>query len=71
MSLVRVGVLSTSAVLIDLAPIPRHELSQEVARTEPPVQFELDELEFLTCLRKARRGADLRPSGHHRGAQTI
>ena len=41
-------------------PNPRQQLSQEVARTEQAVLFELDE---LTCLRKARRCAAPGPSG--------
>ena len=42
-------------------PVPREGLSREVA--EPAEQFELEPTEFLTCLRKARRGAAPGPSG--------
>ena len=47
------GILVTLAALTDLQKrpqLPRQELSQEVVRTERAVQFELDELEFFTCL---------------------
>ena len=44
-------------------PKPRRDLSQEVAHNEPAVPFELDEVEFLVCLRTARRGAAAGPSG--------
>ena len=40
--------------------VPRQELSQEIRRSEPLNRFELDP---LTCLRKARRGAAPGPSG--------
>ena len=39
-----------------------HELSQEIARSEPEVPFDLDE-DFLICLRTSRRGAAEGPSG--------
>ena len=41
------GTLATLAALTDLekrSPFPRQELSQEVLRTEPAIQFKLDEL---------------------------
>ena len=38
-------------------PVPRSALNQEVRDTEPVEPVTLDPLEFLTCLRKARRGA--------------
>ena len=44
-------------------PIPRQELSQEIARSEPAVPFDLNADEFLICLRTARRGAAGGPSG--------
>ena len=34
-----------------------------MAKAQPTEQFELDIVEFLICLRKARRGAALGPSG--------
>ena len=42
---------------------PREGLSREVQQAEPAEQFELEPMEFLTCLRKARRGAAPGPSG--------
>ena len=44
-------------------PMPRQELSQEIAHSEPAVPFDLDADEFLICLRTARRGAAGGPSG--------
>ena len=44
-------------------PFPRQELSQEIARSEPGVPFDLDVDKFLICLRKSRRGAAGGPSG--------
>ena len=44
-------------------PVPREGLSREVQQAEPAEQFELEPTEFLTCLRKARRGAAPGPSG--------
>ena len=44
-------------------PVPRHELSQEILRSEPVEVFELDGDALLTCLRTARRGAAPGPSG--------
>ena len=43
--------------------MPREPLSEEVATTQPVTPFELDPLEFLLCLRAARRGAAPGPSG--------
>ena len=60
------GNLATLGVLTDpnrRPPVPRQELSQEIRRSEPLNPFELDPLELLTCLRKARRGAAPGPSG--------
>ena len=44
-------------------PLPREELSRAVAEAQPTEQFELDSVEFLICLRRARRGAAAGPSG--------
>ena len=44
-------------------PVPREGLSREVQQAEPAEQFELEPVESLTCLRKARRGAAPGPSG--------
>ena len=44
-------------------PLPREELSRAVAEAQPTEQFELDIVEFLICLRRARRGAAPGPSG--------
>ena len=48
-------------------PVARHELSQEILRSEPVEPFELDgELDgdaLFTCLRTARKGAAPGPSG--------
>ena len=60
------GNLATLGILTDpnkRPPVPRQELSQEIRRSEPLNPFELDPLELLTCLRKARRGAAPGPSG--------
>ena len=38
-------------------PLPREKLSRAVAEAQPTEQFELDTVEFLICLRRARRGA--------------
>ena len=58
----------TSATLRALSdaerrPVPREGLSREVQQAEPAEQFELEPMEFLTCLRKARRGAAPGQSG--------
>ena len=60
------GNLATLGMLTDPTrrpPVPRSVLSQEVRDTEPAEPVALDPLEFLTCLRKARRGAAAGPSG--------
>ena len=44
-------------------PRPRRDLSQEVVHNEPAAPFELDQVEFLVCLRTARRGGSSRASG--------
>ena len=44
-------------------PRPRQQLSEEVIQSTPSVGFELDESQFLVCLRTARRGAAGSPSG--------
>ena len=44
-------------------PIPRQELSQEIARSDPAVPFDLDVDEFLIGLPSARRRAAGGPSG--------
>ena len=44
-------------------PLPREELSRAVAEAQPTEQFELDSVEFLICLRRARRGVAAGPSG--------
>ena len=54
------GTLTTLRELTNPArrpPVPRHELSQEILRSEPVEAFELDGDALLTCLRTARRGA--------------
>ena len=43
--------------------LPRAALSPEVAEAQPVEAFDLDSIEFLTCLRRARRGAAAGPSG--------
>ena len=58
------GTLATLRALTDperRPPIPREGLSREVAETQPVERFELNTEEFLSCLRRARRGAG--PSG--------
>ena len=58
------GNLATLGMLTDPTrrpPVPRSALSQEVRDTEPAEPVTLDPLEFLTCLRKARRGAATGP----------
>ena len=60
------GNLATLGILTDPTrrpPVPRSALSQEVRDTEPAEPVALDPLEFLTCLRKASRGAAAWPSG--------
>ena len=59
------GNLATLGILTDpnrRPPVPRQELSQEIRRSEPLNPFELNPLELLMCLRKARRGAAPGPS---------
>ena len=41
----------------------RRALSPEVLNAQPAEPFILDPVEFLTCLRKSRRGAAAGPSG--------
>ena len=60
------GNLATLAILTDPSrrpPVPRRALSEEVCVAEPAEPFVLDSLEFLVCLRKARRGGAAGPSG--------
>ena len=60
------GNLATMEILIDPSrrpPIPRRALSEEVRVAEPAEPFVLDSMEFLICLRKARPGAAVGPSG--------
>ena len=60
------GNLATLGMLTDPTrrpPVPRRVLSQEVQHAQPAEPFTLDPLEFLICLRKARRGAAAGPSG--------
>ena len=60
------GTMSTLRALTDpekRPPLPRAPLSPEVAEAQPVEAFELDSIEFLTCLRRARRGAAAGPSG--------
>ena len=60
------GTMSTLRALTDpekRPPLPRAPLSPEVAEAQPVEACELDSIEFLTCLRRARRGAAAGPSG--------
>ena len=57
------GTMSTKLTNPEKRPLPRAPLSPEVAEARPVEAFELDSIEFLTCLRKARRGAAAGPSG--------
>ena len=60
------GTMSTLRVFTDpedQPPLPRAPLSPEVAEAQPVEAFELDSIEFLTCIRRARRGAAAGPSG--------
>ena len=60
------GNLATSGILTDPSrrPLfPRRALSEEVRIAEPAEPFVLDSVEFLVCIRKARRGAAAGPSG--------
>ena len=60
------GTMSTLRALTDpeeRPPLPRAPLSPEVAEAQPVEAFELDSIEFLTCLRRGRRGAAAGPSG--------
>ena len=58
------GTMSTLRALTDpekRPPLPRAE--PEVAEARPVEAFALDSIKFLTCLRRARRGAAASPSG--------
>ena len=58
--------MATLRVLTDpeMRPsLPREELSRAVAEAQPTEQFKLDIVEFLICLRRARRGAAAGSSG--------
>ena len=60
------GALATLGILTDpkrRPRVPRVQLSEEVQHAAPARLFELDAEEFLTNLRKARRGAAPGPSG--------
>ena len=60
------GDLTTLRALTDpdrRPPVPREPLSEEVATAQPVTPFESDPLEFLLCLRTARRDAAQSPSG--------
>ena len=60
------GNLSTLGMLTDPTRNPlvaRSSLSPEVLNAQPSEPFILDRVEFLTCLRKSRRGAAAGPSG--------
>ena len=60
------GNLATFGILTDpnrRPPVQRQGLSQEIPQSELLNPFDLDPLELLTCLRKARRGAAPGPSG--------
>ena len=59
------GTLSTLRALTDpekRPPLPRTPLSRKVAEAQPSEAFQLDSIEFITCLRKAH-GAAADPSG--------
>ena len=59
------GTLATLRALTDpekRPPTARQELSDEIQHSEPAEPFELNVLEFLLCLRSARRGAAAGPS---------
>ena len=62
------GTLATLRELTNLErrpprPRQRQQMSEEVIQWTPSVGFELDESQFLICLRTARRGAAGGPSG--------
>ena len=60
------GTMATLRALTDpekRPPVPRDDLSGVVAELQPAAKFELDSVEFLVCLRRARRGAAAGPSG--------
>ena len=60
------GTMSTLRALTDpekRPPLPRAPLSPEVAEAQLVEAFELDSIKFVTCLRRARRGAAAGPSG--------
>ena len=66
LSAARPGTMSTLRALTDPKKqpfLPRTPLSREVTDAQPSKAFPLDSIEFLTCLRKARRGAAAGPSG--------
>ena len=59
------GNLATLGMLTDPTrrpPVARRALSPEVLNAQPAEPFILDPVEFLTCLRKSRRGAAVGPS---------
>ena len=56
------GMLATLCALTDPEKRPP-SLSDEILHSEPVEPFELNGLEFLMCLRTARRGAAAGPSG--------
>ena len=58
------GIMATLRALIDPEKRPlqrREELSRAVAEAQPTEQFDFDTVEFLTWLRRARRGEQARP----------
>ena len=60
------GKMSTLRALTDPEKrprLPRTPLIREVADAQPSEAFQLDSIEFLTCLRKARHGPAAGPSG--------
>ena len=76
LSLVRQGELSSARMVLEGAEVtPGNlatlrelrrdlqgpDLSQEVLHNEPAALFELDQVEFLVCLRTARRGQQVGP----------
>ena len=64
------GTLSTLRALTDpekRPPLPRTPLSREVAEAQPSEAFQLDSIEFLTCLRKD----DIGPLVQNEGASDL
>ena len=60
------GTIATLRALTDpdrRPPVPKEEKSRAVAEAQPAERFQLASEEFLICVRNARRGAAVGPSG--------